>query len=96
MMYDYMAFLRINGSDEQLESARRMILDFKDNIPGVVYVSVGVDVRTDQTYNWGVYIRFEDASAREAYKTNALHSEVGKKFGPLVEGPIQIVEFEVS
>ena len=96
MVYDYMAFLKIKGTEDRLESARKMILDFKNNIPGVVYVTVGVNVRSEQAYNWGVYIRFEDASSREAYKSDPSHLELGEKFGGLVKGPIQIVEFEVT
>ena len=95
-MYDYMALLRIAGSDAQLDAARKMILEFKDKIPGVVYVTVGVNVLTGQEHNWGVYIRFKDVAAREAYRTDPYHQELGRRFGRLVEGQAHFVEFEVS
>lgn len=95
-MYDYMAFLKIEAPADELEAARKAILDFKTKIPGIDYVSVGINNRIDQEYNWGVYIRFESADAREAYKTDPTHKALGEKYGQYVQGAIKFVEFEVS
>ncbi|WP_199423237.1 Dabb family protein [Actinotalea solisilvae] len=58
---------------EQLDAAARTV---RESVPGVVEISHGPSVSTEHLergYDYGLYVRFTDAAARDAYLPHPAH-----------------------
>ena len=93
-MYDYLFFAKLEGADEDLEGARLAILQYKEEIPGIMELSAGFNTTEGADFNFGVYIRFVDEAAKTAYDSHPVHRAAGKKYGYLLK-EVAFVEYEV-
>lgn len=59
-----------------VERLDRQVQSVRDTVPGVIEVSHGPSVSTEhleQGYDYGLYVRFADAAARDAYLPHPSH-----------------------
>lgn len=92
-MYDYIFLAKLEGADEELEGVRLAILQYKEEIPGIVELSAGFNAVEGADFNFGVFIRFVDEEAHRAYGSQPVHQAALAKYGHLVKAATS-VEYE--
>ena len=91
-MIEYVTVGKASGPQEELEKFLEAIGRMPDEIPGIVYLSVGIIKKDNakQGFNFGAVIRFEDSAAKEGYRFHPYHKGVKDKYRYLVDDLIHV------
>ncbi|MGG1552956.1 Dabb family protein [Paenibacillus ferrarius] len=100
-MYEHIVLLKLKPnvpSDEQ-EEAVKQVQAFKNKIPGIVDLSVGINVTEEvehtQGYTLGIRVTFASRQACRDYIQHPLHQSLLQRVGPFVDG-IAVVDYPFS
>ncbi len=87
--------VREGASVEEVEDLLASIRGLKDEVPGVVDLSVGKDFtgRAGE-YTHGLFARFESAAGLQVYMGHPAHLAVVEKLGAVTSGRI-VADYEV-
>ncbi len=101
-MIRHCVFLRFRSEigDDEKHTIYRDLASLRDRIPGFGSMAAGVNSSPEglsQGYDDGFVIEFADASARDAYLTDAGHVEVGARLVALLDGGVDgLVVFDLE
>ncbi|GIP23592.1 Dabb family protein [Paenibacillus sp. J22TS3] len=91
-MFEHIVLLKFKpeASDTEKENAVNRAQDFKENIPGIVDLSAGINMTEEtehmQGFTLGIRVTFENQQACRNYIQHPLHQDFLQSIGPLVEG----------
>lgn len=95
-MVDHLVFFAVKGeaSGEEVEDLLSSIRGLKDEVPGVVDLSVGEDFSgRSGGYTHALFARFEDAAGLKVYAGHPAHLAVVEKLEATTSGRI-VADYE--
>jgi hypothetical protein len=93
---DHLVFfaMKEDASPEEVEDLLSSIRGLKDEVPGVVDLSVGEDFSgRSGGYSHALFARFEDAAGLQVYMEHPAHLAVVEKLGATTSGRI-VADYE--
>ncbi|WP_123042568.1 Dabb family protein [Cohnella candidum] len=100
-MFEHIVLLKLNAnfSTDRQEDIVKNALAFKDEIPGIVDISAGMNVTEEvehkQGYTLGIRVTFEYQQACRDYNQHPLHLNLLQSIGPFVEG-IVVMDYPIA
>ncbi|QMV42109.1 Dabb family protein [Cohnella cholangitidis] len=100
-MFEHIVLLKLNSnfSTDQQEDVVRSVLAFKDEIPGSIDISAGINITEEvehkQGYTLGIRVTFENQQACRDYNQHSLHQNLLQSIGPFVEG-IVVMDYPIA
>ena len=94
-MHEYLGFVKMDCSAEELEQVKSEIEEFRLKIPGIVLLTVGINTREEEEFNLGAHIRFESAAARKAYGSDPVHKSVLDRWRDRIKAA-SFVEYQID
>jgi light-regulated signal transduction histidine kinase (bacteriophytochrome) len=95
-MVDHLVFFaaKEEATPEEIEDLVASIRALKEQVPGVVDLSVGEDFSgRSGEYTHGLFVRFEDAAGLQEYMNHPAHLKVVEKLAERTSGRI-VVDYE--
>lgn len=96
-MVEHMVIFRLKESAtaEQREQMLKNLATLKEQIPGIVDLSTGVNFSDrSQGFNIGLVVRFTDRAALEAYGPHPAHQAVVTEFIRPITDNVIVVDYE--
>jgi len=100
-MFEHIVLLKLKSdvTADQQEDVVKLAQAFKGKIPGIVDLSVGINVTEEvehkQGYTLGIRVTFENRQACRDYVQHPLHQNFLQSVGPFVEG-IVVVDYPIA
>ncbi len=84
------------SKDENLQKARKLLMDMKGRIPGLLHIDCGINVYIDNaSWDLALFTEFDSIEDLKVYQTHPVHEEV-KRFMALVRDQRAVVDWEVN